>query len=471
MEPNDKLAEQETSAVEFEEMPKEVQEEKTEEQVLHEELHEEAEESSAPVFAMQEPDSDEIEADSNWAPTSANYYYALSSKQVREEKTNNTGKVLSAIACFLVFALVFSLTCVITSGLFSNAIQNGKFSFGNRSESGSGVRPSEDLTTIADIAADVKCSIVQVFPAATSFGAEETYGTGLLVGEQGNMLYILTCYHLLEKSSEVSIRFPDSNTNYKATLRGFDIETDLCVLYVYKDRLPAEQLVKLKLCTVGDSDLLAAGDLAIVVGNPSSLDYANSVTSGVIGAANRTISKINEEQTSGVTYTLIQTDAAINPGDSGAPLLNGRGEVIGICNHYVDDVDGEGMNFALAINKAVPVIEAIISTGHMPRPYLGIVGYSVSDWSYSEMFGLTHGAVVSGITPGGPADQAGIQVYDCIVSFAGVEVKDFDEVKAVLANYDVGDTLDLIVYRFYQKEEPEYVTLHFTLLDKYAEKE
>lgn len=436
------------------------------------EIKADAEEAATDFSAAgEEPEQDEIEADMNWAPTSANYYYALGSGQVKEEKPKNTGKILSAIACFLIFALVFSLTCVITSGLFSDAIQNGKFSFGNRSESGSGVRPSEDLTTIADIAADVKCSMVQVFPGATSFGMDESYGTGLLVGEQGNMLYILTCYHLLENSPEVSIRFPDSNINYKATMRGYDIETDLCVLYVYKDRLPAEQLAKLKLCTMGDSDLLAAGDLAIVVGNPSGLDYANSVTCGVISAANRTISKINEEQTSGVTYTLIQTDAAINPGDSGAPLLNGRGEVIGICNHYVDDVDGEGMNFAMAINKAVPVIEAIISTGHMPRPYLGIVGYSVSDWSYSEMFGLTHGAVVSGITPGGPADQAGIQVYDCIVSFAGVEVKDFDEVKAVLAQYEVGDTLDLVVYRFYQMEEPEYVTLQFTLLDKYAEKD
>ena len=193
--------------------------------------------------------------------------------------------------------------------------------------------------------------------------------------------------------------------------------------------------------TRGDSRKLMLGESAIAIGN--ALGYGQSVTVGYISAKERTV------QLSDKTMTLIQTDAAINPGNSGGALLNVKGEVIGINSAKYSDTSVEGTGYAIPISDALPIINDLMNSTYVSdeeKPYLGIAGDSVPA-AYQERFDWPEGVYVSQITPGSPAELAGLKSGDIITAIDGSEVKSMTDIQAILEKHSVGDQINISVTR------------------------
>ncbi|MCM1133765.1 MAG: trypsin-like peptidase domain-containing protein [Ruminococcus flavefaciens] len=267
-------------------------------------------------------------------------------------------------------------------------------------------------------------------------------GTGIVMTEDG---YIITNAHVVYDSSEynageakdVSVLFSDKK-EYDAKIIAYDIETDLAVLKIDETGFtPA---------TFGDSSDLRVGELVVAVGNPLGFELFGSVTSGIVSALNREIS-INEKN-----MTLIQTDAAINQGNSGGPLLNSCGQVIGInsakmSSSYGSSATVEGLGFAIPINDAKVIIDDLINNGHVTgRPQIGISAVNI-DETYSSYLGLPMGIYVRDIAEGSAAEMAGIQVGDVIIGINDEAVTNMDELNGIKNQFKAGDTVTLKIYR------------------------
>ncbi|MDE6790050.1 MAG: trypsin-like peptidase domain-containing protein [Ruminococcus sp.] len=269
-------------------------------------------------------------------------------------------------------------------------------------------------------------------------------GTGIVMTEDG---YIITNAHVIYDSSEeyhageakaVSVLFSDKN-EYDAKIIAYDVETDIAVLKIDETGFtPA---------TFGNSDDLRVGELVIAVGNPLGFELFGSVTSGIVSALNREIS-INEKN-----MTLIQTDAAINSGNSGGPLLNSCGQVIGInsakmSSSYASGTASiEGLGFAIPINDARTIIDDLINNGYVTgRPQIGITAVDI-DEMYSSYLGLPMGIYVRSVAEGSAAEMAGLRTGDVIIGINDEAVTSMDELNAVKNQFKAGDTVTLKVYR------------------------
>ena len=259
-------------------------------------------------------------------------------------------------------------------------------------------------------------------------------GTGFIITKDG---YIVTNRHVVvmtdrsEDTYYVTVALPETDSPVKAEIVGSDAQTDIAVLKVSADK-------DLPYVTFGDSDKLQAGELAVVIGK-SLGKFDDSVTVGVISAPLREISR------NGYTVDIIQTDAAINPGNSGGPLINSFGEVVGITNAKIVTGTSESLGFAIPVNSVKKVIESIINYGKVVgRPYLGVSLQYVADTSY---FGAKGGVFVAEIVKGGPADKAGFELGDRVITFDGVEIKATGDIIKVRDSHKVGDTVEIVVER------------------------
>ncbi len=268
-------------------------------------------------------------------------------------------------------------------------------------------------------------------------------GTGIVMSEDG---YIVTNAHVIYDDSEykageaksVSVLFSDKK-EYDAKIIAYDLETDIAVLKIDETGFtPA---------TFGDSDDLRVGELVIAVGNPLGFELFGSVTSGIVSALNREIS-INEKN-----MTLIQTDAAINSGNSGGPLLNSCGQVIGINSAKMSSSYGsntasiEGLGFAIPINDARVIIDDLINNGHVTgRPQIGITAVDI-DEMYSSYLGLPMGIYVRNVAEGSAAEMAGIKVGDVIIGINDEAVTSMDELNSIKNKFKAGDTITLKISR------------------------
>ena len=273
-------------------------------------------------------------------------------------------------------------------------------------------------------------------------------GTGIVMTEDG---YIITNAHCVYdnesdykcgRAVSVSVVMgDDTETEYEAQIVGYDLETDLAVLKIDATGLtPAE---------FGNSDDLRVGELVIAIGNPLGFELQNTVTCGIISALNREVT-INEKE-----MTLIQTDAAINSGNSGGPLLNGYGQVIGINSAKMSSTYGsasvEGLGFAIPISDAKEIIEDLINNGYVTgRPQFGITGVTVTE-SDAERFSMPQGVYVYGVTEGSAADDAGIRQGDIITAVEGTDTPDMDTLNEVKNQYNAGDTITITIYRSGEK--------------------
>ena len=269
----------------------------------------------------------------------------------------------------------------------------------------------------------------------------ELSGTGFIIGQNGSELLIATNNSVIENAEKLSVTFCDG-TEHEGTVKGSDSYYDLAVIAVDMNALTADTLNSIKIATIGSSDQLSVGSLTIAIGN--SLGNGQSVTVGYISAMDRSIT------VSGREMKLLQTDAAINEGNNGGPLINVRGEVIGIASEKYTSYSGtkvEGMCFAIPISKVIPVINELMNRVELETEdigYLGIVGKDVSD-SYSKTFSMPKGVYIYSTDPGSPADNAGIRAGDIITEINGREVVNMEQLKEILSYIRYGTEIEIKV--------------------------
>ena len=301
-------------------------------------------------------------------------------------------------------------------------------------EAASVTDPDKQTLSVADIAAAVGPATVSVYIYAPSegTGAETpvSSGSGFLITEDG---YIVTNCHVVDSAREdpnmsVKVNVPGYEDLIEAEITGTDVQTDIAVIKISGDTYPH--------VTLGDSDLLRPGELAVAIGNPLGT-LEGTVTAGVISAIGRQMNN------NGYLMELIQTDASINSGNSGGPLINSFGEVIGVTNAKMGSA--EGLGFAIPINVAKPIIESLINYGRVVgRPYLGITVEQVSEGAYN---GAVPGVYISDLPAGGPGEAAGLMEGDMILSMDGVAIESSDVIIGVRDSHEVGDEIEIVVLR------------------------
>ena len=293
----------------------------------------------------------------------------------------------------------------------------------------------------------IKYSINSIFGSSEA----EATGSGIIISEDG---YILTnnhvvssesssYYYTVEEATKMTVNLYNDTKEYEATIIGTDEYTDLAVIKIDASGLtPA---------TLGDSDNVKVGEFAMAIGCPLGLDI--TVTSGIISAVNRTVS----EGTGGTEYTCIQTDAAINSGNSGGALVNSNGEVIGINTLKLSGTGVEGMGFAIPISSTKDIIDQLIEYKTVKRPYIGISGVAV-DEKTAKNYNIPTGVYVYSAEKGSPAEKAGLQKGDVITHIEGTEVKNVNELNKIKNKSKIGDTVTLKIYRNGEEKEVQ-VTL------------
>ena len=254
----------------------------------------------------------------------------------------------------------------------------------------------------------------------------EGVGSGVIFRKDG---YIVTNNHVISGAKELIVSLADGRS-LKGKLIGADEMTDIAVVKVDADDLPT--------ATFGDSDDVVVGEPAIAIGNPMGLEFQGSVTVGVISALNRTL-EISDKR-----VKLLQTDAAISPGNSGGALVNADGAIIGINSAKLAASGVEGMGFAIPINTVQAIISELMDKGYVARPYLGV---SVFDKPTAARYGyqlnIDKGVYIFRVTLGAPAERAGLQRGDVILKLDGKEVNSVTDVRNIVAEHKVGDTVSV----------------------------
>ena len=283
------------------------------------------------------------------------------------------------------------------------------------------------LQDIYEKCIDSTVSIICSSPAGRSTGS------GVVLSEDG---YVITNYHVVEGVSAVQVLLTDGRY-LQADMIGGDKLSDLAVLRVVADDLiPAE---------FGDSDNLRVGDTVVAIGDPLGVELRGTMTDGIVSAINRDIT------TEGRTLTLIQTNAALNSGNSGGPLINCYGQVIGIntmkIGDYVNSAGVEGLGFAIPSTTVKQIADQLIVQGYVSgRPALGISGTAVPSF-YQYYYRLPAGIYISEIAPGSDAQIKGILPKDILLSVDGQRVTSMEDVQTVLYSHEAGDTVEVIIYR------------------------
>ena len=260
----------------------------------------------------------------------------------------------------------------------------------------------------------------------------EGSGSGVIYSENG---YIITNNHVVEGASELEVTLSD-NRKFKATLVGTDKRTDLAVIKIDATGLTPTE--------VGNSDEARIGEWALAVGNP--FELTSTVTAGIISAKGRNIDLLGK---GAAIESFIQTDAAVNPGNSGGALVDAQGKLIGI-NTAIATRTGsfQGYSFAIPVNLVRRVVDDIISYGGYKRPYLGVSIQELdSEFAKELNVDISQGVVIEGLEEGGSAQYAGLQINDVIVGIDGREVKSVPELQEVVGRAKVGDTVSLKVLR------------------------
>ena len=290
--------------------------------------------------------------------------------------------------------------------------------------------------TVAAVVDSIRPSIVAVFtesvPTDRFFEPEpqQGAGTGIILDTNG---HILTNNHVVDGAQKIEVLLSDGR-KVAAKVVGTDPSTDVAVISIdVKDVKPAP---------LGDSDSLNVGDEVIAIGHALALPGGPTVTLGIVSALDRSIREPN-----GVLIeNLIQTDAAINPGNSGGALLNSDGEVVGMNTAIAGEAQNIG--FAIAISPAKTIVDQLINTGKIVRPFLGVSMVDVTpEVAAQQDLSVKEGALVASIVVGSPADQVGIQAGDVIIEIDGKKVTDASIAKNILGAHKVGDKVDILLVR------------------------
>ena len=280
-------------------------------------------------------------------------------------------------------------------------------------------------------------------------------GSGFIVGINEKELLIATNNHVIEDATKIEITFID-DTVLEATIKGTDTIADLAIIAVPLNTISTETLSKIRIATLGDSDNVRLGQMAIAIGN--ALGYGQSVTVGYISAKDR------EVKVDGNTMILLQTDAAINGGNSGGPLFNTKGEVIGINSVKYADTNVEGMCFAIPISRATPILNELMNRETLTDDEKGFLGVSTRTVTedIASLYGWPAGAYIVSVQPNSPAETAGIYVQDIITSVNEVQITTADQLVNIISAYRHGTTVEIKVQRL-NNGKYEEVTINATL--------
>ncbi|GAC91141.1 trypsin-like protein serine protease [Anoxybacillus flavithermus NBRC 109594] len=325
-------------------------------------------------------------------------------------------------------------------------------------------QPKVDKSVAVDVVTQVTKAVNKVSNAVVgivniqeasfwSEGGEAGTGSGVIYKKEGNKAYIVTNHHVVEGASRVEVSLSDG-TKVPARLLGSDVWTDLAVL-----EIDAKHVTKV--AEFGNSDVVKVGEPVIAVGNPLGLQFAGSVTQGIISGVNRTIPiDIDQDGIPDWHAEVLQTDAAINPGNSGGALVNIEGQVIGINSMKIAQEAVEGIGLSIPINYAKPIIADLEKFGQVRRPYMGVELRSLSDipayhWQQTLHLpaSVKEGVAILQVVPGSPAAQAGLREFDVIVALDDEKIADVIELRKHLYNRkQIGDMMKVTFYRDGRKQ-------------------
>lgn len=354
----------------------------------------------------------------------------------RKKQDRYRAPVAVLVACCMICSIVGGVGGgFLTKYLIGNNTKVLYQNTGNASANNTGATIGTPMST-SDIVSQVSDSVVEIVTETVQNSTRMTQavsqgaGSGVIITEDG---YIVTNNHVIDGASQINVTLKDG-TKYNATLVGTDSQTDIALLKIDASGL--------KPAVMGDSSTLSVGDFALAVGNPLG-QLGGTVTDGIISALDRDIT------IDGQTMKLLQTNAAVNPGNSGGGLFNQKGELIGIVNAKSSGDDVEGLGFAIPINTAKTIIEDLMTNGYVTgRVSLGVTLLNIEDEQTAMRYGVQRtGVYVWQVNDGSDAQKAGIQIGDCILSVNGKEITDSSQVKAILEESEVGDTLTFNVLR------------------------
>ncbi len=290
----------------------------------------------------------------------------------------------------------------------------------------------------------VNNSMLSMFGQSSTSSATAS-GSGIIISEDG---YILTNNHVISSTNEdsfyqiseankITVTLFNDSTEYEATIVGKDEQTDLAVIKINKTGLVKAEFA--------DSDSIKVGEFAMAVGNPMGMQ--STVTTGIISAVNREIT-----DTDGKKYTLIQTDAAINSGNSGGALVNSEGKVIGINTLKLTGNSVEGIGFAIPINSTTDITAQLIEYSKVKIPYIGITGIDL-DENTAKTYNLVVGVYVKSIEDFSSAEKAGLKPGDVIIEADGTKITNMDDLNKIKNSHKIGDEMKVKVNRDGQEKE------------------
>lgn len=380
-----------------------------------------------------------------------------------ENKNSGMGKII------IIIALVFSLI----GGIIGSAIiiykllPMGNSTTSNEDNSKITISAKDNVTVASAVAKKSMSSVVGITTKGVQqsfFGQVEVQGvgSGVIVDSKG---YILTNAHVVKLNNkvveDVTVRLNNEKDIQGKTIWA-DENVDLAIVKINTDE-------KLNVASLGDSDKLSIGDAAIAIGNPISLQFSQTVTQGIISGLDRYVGAVSG---GGYMTGLIQTDASINGGNSGGPLLNSEGEVVGI--NTVKVQSAEGLGFSIPINFIKPIVKQVIETGSYKEISMGMLtmNLNVATQVFNGKTDVENGIFVYKVYEGSPAAKAGLEAGDIITKIGKDEVKDNDALKSILYKYQEGDSTELSYVRKGKENTTEVTFSNYSIEnDKEAQKD
>ena len=361
----------------------------------------------------------------------------------KEKKPRKKGKgraVLGVICMIVALALAVSGASAITAGILSRSTELQIQSLEDqievlRQELEAQTAMGDSVSGTPNVGIDGGLTPGQVYamnePSVVLIETDMATGSGFIITEDG---YVVTNYHVVEDARSIEVVLYN-NSSYPATLEGYDSSNDVAVLKMEGSFQPVK---------LGSSDDLIVGDQVVAIGNPLG-ELTSTLTVGYVSAKGRDVS------TDSTTINMIQTDCAINSGNSGGPLFNMKGEVVGITTAKYSGLSAsgasiEGIGFAIPMDDAAGIIDDLMEFGYVRSAYLGITVYSVQP-SESEMFGRPLGCLVNEVTPGSCADIAGMKKADVIIGIGGYKVESYTDLSRALRSFNGGETTTITVDR------------------------
>ncbi|WIV11730.1 trypsin-like peptidase domain-containing protein [Proteiniborus sp. MB09-C3] len=380
--------------------------------------------------------------DKSYSTNSSFNMYNSDSENRQYEKRYKKSRLLNIILAFLLIGVMiggaFTYGILQFNGLglfkFAEATSPDNNSANNNASTKKLLSTDWYTNPVAKVADEVLPSIVMIKNKVNinrGFEVQQVdkgTGSGIIYRKDG---YIITNQHVIDGATELTVTLHDG-TEYKGRVLGQDTKTDLAVVKVEANNLPAAK--------IGDSDNLMVGELAVAIGNPAGEEFSGTVTAGIISALNRSLN-IGEKK-----MKLIQTDAAINPGNSGGALVNQNSEVIGINSIKLSSPEIEGMGFAIPINDALPIINELIQNGYVKRPWIGVGIQGITEVE-SKQYNIPVGIYVGQVYYNSPAEKAQLKPNDIIVKIDEIKVETTEELSHIIEGHKSGDTIRLTIYR------------------------